>query len=713
MKLWKILVATMIALLLVCAVAMAEEDEPNVCPNGCTLDSVNTVLTEPTCTKLGEKGQRLCTVKTCDNYKVFVNKQPIAALGHDYTEATADRVESTCTATGEKHLYCRRFCGETGAEKVETIKMKDHDYKLYAELSTAPTCTAAGEDVFQCRVCEKIETKPVKATGHSFTVYVEAKPATCAAAGYTEHRKCAYCDATELKNVVPVLSTHTAPYKVTENCVAPTCAANGVDYYRCATCGDEYTKVVNATGNHTWERKDGKEATCVDDGYTWYKQCSVCKAETGKVVIPATGTAHTWTAYGGKKEATCTEGGWEKTEICKDCGTVNYINKTEKLGHDFSILKNSGLPTCHTEGYEIYGCSRCTATDTVKVAKLPHNFADSQWKTRLAASCTSGGVEYRECTMPGCTAEETRTTEAKGHVMGNPTWIKAPTCTEDGEGIKKCFNCSKEETVVIDALGHDKWEQVVVEADCIHVGMKHIWCDREQKILEKNVIIPAKGHKGEVTKYVAPTCTSEGTKTTKCENCNQTVTETLAKLDHVYTWVEVTKPSPAGNGKSEYKCACGDIADTKTVKYTKWYYNNTMTSFGPTTKELVGGNDWYRVTPVDLAVDGVYTYDLIASNKYVVGTVTISVNAGTLSVSYKAQHGVEVKDEALLIYASKADLAAGSAVTAAVGSAINTAETFGEDTKVLVSLILTGNYDAAGKNYVDADAASALAANID
>lgn len=186
-----------------------------------------------------------------------------------------------------------------------------------------------------------------------------------------------------------------------------------------------------------------------------------------------------------------------------------------------------------------------------------------------------------------------------------------------------------------------------------------------------------------------------------------------AALGHKYSWVEVTKPSPAGNGKNEYKCsACGNVADTKTIKYSKYYYNNTMTSFGPTTKELVGGNDWYRVTPVDLTVDGVYTYDLIASNKYIVGKVTITVNAGTLTVSYKA-NGVDVKDEALLIYASKADLATGTAVTAPVGAAINAAETFGADTKVLVSLILTGDYDAAGKGLVDASAAAGMIANID
>ncbi len=149
-----------------------------------------------------------------------------------------------------------------------------------------------------------------------------------------------------------------------------------------------------------------------------------------------------------------------------------------------------------------------------------------------------------------------------------------------------------------------------------------------------------------------------------------------------------------------------------------WLYSNTMTSFGPTTRELVGGKDWHRVTPVDVSVDGVYTYDLIASDRYVVGTVTFTVEAGTLTVSYKVKaNPSDVTDEQLKIYASKADLAEGKAVDAKVDEAINIAENFGADTKLIVSLILTGDYDSAGHyvvgmsvNKADIDA---MIANMD
>ncbi len=41
---------------------------------------------------------------------------------------------------------------------------------------------------------------------------------------------------------------------------------------------------------------------------------------------------------------------------------------------------------------------------------------------------------------------------------------------------------------------------------------------------------------------------------------------------------------------------------------------------------------WYRFTPVDLSVDGVYTYDLAASNLYIIGKVTVTVADGNVTV---------------------------------------------------------------------------------
>lgn len=711
MKLWKILLATMIALVLVCAVAMAEDKTEEVCPH---IPSDWVVKSYPTCTEGSVDVKYYCTREGCEWSKiVWQTRVNDNALGHNWTvTTTADTKAATCTEEGCKVVKCLR-CEEVEKRVIEKL---DHAKKLVPGLCIAPTCQKEGVNYYQCDYgCNTEWTETVKKIPCNMQ-YVEGKAPNCKEDGYTEHMKCSMCKATIGYTVLPKTAAHTSANKVEANSVAATCYTDGVDYFYCSTCGAEYTKVVKATGEHNVTKKAAKAPTCTEDGYTEYWACTTkgCTYTSGKVIVPASGTAHDWAAYGGKKAATCTEGGWEKTEKCKACGAVNYIGKTEKLGHDFAIMVNNDPSTCTKKGYEIKQCVRCTETKTYDLAVLPHNYVEAGWVVRLQPNCESDGQAYRVCTWCGG-AEQTKVVPALGHKMATkPAVVIAPTCTKAGEGWYQCERCSLRETTVIKATNHpNKKDIVVAEATCTLPGMKHVWCPDCEKYIESNIIIPATEHKGaKITVTKAATCTAEGERVVECPACGKK-TEKIAKLAHKYEWVTITPASPAGNGRDEYKCACGDVKEVKTVKYTKWYYNNTITSFGPTTRELVGGNDWYRVTPVDLTVDGVYTYDLIASNKYVVGKVTITVNAGALTVSYKTNYDVDVKDEALLIYASKADLATGTAVTAPVGAAINAAETFGADSKVLVSLILTGDYDAAGKGLVDASAAAGMIANID
>lgn len=914
MKLWKVLLATMIALVLVCAVALAEE-APKPCKDGCTPSGWYT-KSEATCTKGTVQYRYLCTVKGCANYEkiwetierddahhtgVVVpelsSPATCAKAGYTYYKCTVEGCGATWTvdikATG-KHTWENKdgkapTCTAEGysdyvqcsvcklVEQKVTLPKADHVGKKVDALSLAPTCTKEGYDFFQCTNgdCGYTWTKTVPVIGHNWTP-VEAKEPTCSAEGYTAHNMCTVCKATQFKDVLPKVAH--AKYYIESLSKPATCVQDGYKFYQCGYgCGESWTETVKATGNHDWNEKQEKAATCSEEGYTWHLECSVCKAtlykdvlpkvahkklyvealsvpatctkegynfyqceykcgetwtEPTKIVdhkwvekaakdptcvtdgytahrecsvckatqlkniVPATGkhiletvskvestclkegteikkcvnncgysetktlklADHTWVDVAAKEPscgddgysahkkcavekctatlgkvvipaekahewkqnastpATCTTKGWENWE-CKKCGKTEKRNEVAKLGHDISVVVSNKLPTCTEAGEEVRKCSRCDAADAYKttvVAKIAHNYVEAGWSERVAATCVSEGQAYRVCTMCGG-AEQVKVIAPLGHKMAKkPVVVKEATCDKDGEGYNYCERCTLRETIVIKALGHKTKDFIVAEADCDDVGMKHVDCERCGKRLEKNVIIPALGHKGKVTNEVAATCTKEGSKTTECTRCGKTVTEKIAKLAHKYEWKTVVKPSSTVDGRDEYKCSvCGHVAETKTIKYSKWYYNNTMTSFGPTTRELVGGSDWYRVTPVDLTVDGVYTYDLIASNKYIVGKVTIAVNAGALTVSYKTNSYVEVNAESLLIYANKADLAAGVAVSAPVGAAIDAAANFPGDGNVLVSLVLTGNYNAAGKSTMDEAAASAMIANID
>lgn len=714
MKLWKILLATMIALLLVSAVAMAD---------------------------------------TCDHEpgKYEVSKTTVGPI----------KAEQGCVYYVETKYACAN-CTWTYTDTDSYTE--DHDFPAKADAKYyEATCEKGSYRVYTCSVCgyQHTEAGATPATGHS-PVTKTVVEATCTTKGKTE-TKCQWCGLFVSEAETPAMG-HSSVLEYSEDA---TCTQEGKWYGKCKRegCGVIVESGAQPKDAHDIETIGVTAAECASWGHkvTAYNKCKTC----GEITYKA--AKNEWDGSAAAEPNGCGEEGHSAYLYCSVCEAVKPGSKTiyPALTHDYTIQVSYTAATCLNDGVRVMQCkvrnvngAFCDDTVEVVVPATGHTHSDL-WQVKVAATCTEDGIEENLCKTCGLDAQY-RTIEKKGHNFysakeiianfGNAYQGSYPGCETDGYAYAKCKNgCQADQYVVLPATGHNWGSWVMAEYDCedgtvgtrecatcgkddekVFVeGAGHKWlvtdgvdatcevagvvdykceiCD----VTRANVYVPAKGHDGEVTAYTAATCTAEGSKTTKCDNCGKEVTETIAKVAHVYGWV-TTAATPSANGKSEYKCAgCGDVKETKTIKYTKWYYNNTMTSFGPSTRELVGGNDWYRVTPVDLTVDGVYTYDLIASNKYVVGTVTITVNAGTLSVNYDAKYDVEIKDEALLIYASKADLAAGSAVTAAVGSAINTAETFGEDTKVLVSLILTGNYDAAGKDYIDEDAASALAANID
>lgn len=637
MKLWKILLATMIALVLVCAVAMAE---------------------------------------TCDhNYVVTGNVDYAYEQGSDTEHKKTWTQIEQCTKCEDIKKTEKYVWG--GHEMVQTGK-------------AAATCTEGGKVFLECSICGKTRTDG---------------------------------DGTSKKGHSPV-TTYTKG----------DCVNKAKDVTACQWCGEVFSTVEYAKGDHSYEVKGTVAPTCKADGYNVYV-CKVCGDEKHWDATPA---GHKWVA-GEKVAPTCTEKGYT-IYTCSACGETakfDYKDAAHK-----PVVNEYVAATCNKPGHQKYiSCSACSdlwtaagapikSIPTIAPDSAMHEYNERNWHTTKAPTCTLNGEEANECIH--CGNKITRVIETVGHVYGKASDLakkegtvagigyvtKASTCTKEGTGYLQCKTCNKMTiAVTIPAVGHD-WSSWTYSnpATCTTAMTAKCICNTYGcGAKDEKVIAPATGHAWMVISGTDATCTEDGKITRYCPACETKQTdEKVPAKGHSYKWSTVVAPSAAGNGKDEYKCTvCGDVKETKTVKYTKWYYNNTITSFGPTTRELVGGNDWYRVTPVDLAVDGVYTYDLIASNKYIVGKVTITVNAGALTVSYKTNYSVDVKDEALLIYASKADLATGTAVTAPVGAAINAAETFGADTKVLVSLILTGDYDAAGKGLVDASAAAGMIANID
>ena len=79
-----------------------------------------------------------------------------------------------------------------------------------------------------------------------------------------------------------------------------------------------------------------------------------------------------------------------------------------------------------------------------------------------------------------------------------------------------------------------------------------------------------------------PTCTSEGTKTKTCTQCNATVTETIPKTSHKYADT-VVAPTCTADGYTLHKCSvCGTSYKDNTTKATGHSYGNSVVTKQPT-----------------------------------------------------------------------------------------------------------------------------------
>ena len=114
------------------------------------------------------------------------------------------------------------------------------------------------------------------------------------------------------------------------------------------------------------------------------------------------------------------------------------------------------------------------------------------------------------------------------HEWSEWTVLTAATCETDGVQTRKCSKCDSVEIDKVEALGHEDVIDEAVAATCTETGLtegKH--CGRCDKVLVKQEVVKALGH--EFTEYNYnndATCLQDGTKTAKCNRCDQTDTLT-------------------------------------------------------------------------------------------------------------------------------------------------------------------------------------------
>ena len=403
----------------------------------------------PTCTEKGWDAYEACSRFGCD----YTTRKELPALNHDFVHHDAQA--PTCTEKGwDAYETCSRCdyttyvelpaqhdlrhhaaqaptCTEIGWNAYDTCSRCDHT--TYAELpalnhalvrheAQAPTCTEPGWNAYDtCKNCDYNTYVELPALNHAL-VHHDAQAPTCTEIGWDAYKTCSRCDYTTYAEL-PALNHDL----VQHDAKAPTCTEKGWDAYEtCSRC--DYTTYAELPAlNHDLVNHDAQAPTCTKIGWNAYETCSRCDYTT-YTELPAlnhdlvnhdaqapTCTEKGWNAYEGcsrcdyttyaelpalnhalvQHEAqapTCTKIGWNAYETCSRCDYTTYT-ELPALNHDYQAVTVE--PTCETDGYTVFTCSRCKDSYTADPTdKLGHQFG--------AWSPNGTGSQSADCLRQGC-----------------------------------------------------------------------------------------------------------------------------------------------------------------------------------------------------------------------------------------------------------------------------------------------------------------------
>ena len=324
----------------------------------------------PTCTEIGWDAYEACS--RCD----YTTRKELPALNHDLVRHVAQA--PTCTEKGWAYDTCSRSgCNYTTRKELPAL---NHDLKQYA--AKAPTCTEIGWDAYEaCSRCDYTTRKELPALKHDL-VYYKAKDPTCTEPGCDAYETCSRCDYTTYVER-PALK-HDLRQRVIK---APTCTQMGWAYETCSRCDYFATPLLPAL-NHDLEQHAAKAPTCTEIGWDAYEACSRCDYTT-YAELPALN--HDLEQHAAKAP-TCTEIGWDAYESCSRCDYTTYA-ELPALNHDYQAVTVE--PTCETDGYTVFTCSRCKDSYTADPTdQLGHRFG--------AWSPNGTGSQSADCLRQGC-----------------------------------------------------------------------------------------------------------------------------------------------------------------------------------------------------------------------------------------------------------------------------------------------------------------------
>ena len=333
--------------------------------------------------------------------------------GHDLVKHAAKA--PTCTEIGwDAYDRCIR-CGYTTRKELPAL---NHD--LVRHVAQAPTCTEKGWDAYETcsRLgCNYTTYQEIPALNHNLVRH-DAQAPTCTEKGWDAYETCSRlgCNYTTYQEI-PALKHDL----VHHDAQAATCTEIGWDAYKtCSRLGCNYTTYQEIPAlNHNLVRHDAQAPTCTEKGWDAYDTCSRCNYTTYQE-IPALNHD---LVHHEAKAPTCTEKGWNAYETCSRCDYTTYA-ELSALNHDYQAVTVE--PTCETDGYTVFTCSRCKDSYTADPTdKLGHQFG--AWSPNGTGSQSAG------CLRQGC-----------AHI-GSTDCRKFTFRTAEGETLTFCPVCGQAE----------------------------------------------------------------------------------------------------------------------------------------------------------------------------------------------------------------------------------------------------------------------------
>ncbi|MCR5338106.1 MAG: leucine-rich repeat domain-containing protein, partial [Lachnospiraceae bacterium] len=279
---------------------------------------------------------------------------------------------------------------------------------------------------------------------------------------------------------------------------------------------DEETEEIEAKG-HEWETEYtiDSAATCTIDGSRSI-HCKNCTATKEEGTINAAG--HQYGEWVTVTEPGCETKGSRK-HICTECQNV----ETEEIGakgHDwndkYTIDKE---PTEMEKGQKSIHCKNCDAVkDVTEIPVLDHTHIwNADYTIDVEPTCTVAGSKSIHCSK--CNEiKDVQEIKANGHSFGE--WQEINTSICGGQSRKRVCNVCGFEEIEESGESNHEWESdytIDVAATCTSDGSKSIHC-KNCDVVKDVTVIPATGHEYGTPIFAWNKEDSTCTATRKCKN---------------------------------------------------------------------------------------------------------------------------------------------------------------------------------------------------